>query len=102
MLKLNSMNWLNLVRVFLKKIIQNSVCFVIALSILQCVLILTCSDSYALYTPTLSASLDNLNAEINGNQILNSADKVGEYHLDLTVNTNNKTGYTAQSLLRFL
>lgn len=95
MLKLNSMNGLNLVRVFLKKIIQNSVCFVISLSILQCVLILTCSDSYALYTPTLSASLDNLNAEINGNQILNSADKVGEYYLDLTVNTNNKTGYTA-------
>ena len=95
MLKLNSMNGLNLVRAFLKKIIQNSVCFVISLSILQCVLILTCSDSYALYTPTLSASLDNLNAEINGNQILNSADKVGEYYLDLTVNTNNKTGYTA-------
>lgn len=95
MLKLNSMNGLNLVRVFLKKIIQNSVCFVIALSILQCVLILTCSDSYALYTPTLSASLNNSNAEINGNQILNSADKVGEYYLDLTINTNNKTGYTA-------
>lgn len=95
MLKLNSMNGLNLVRVFLKKIIQNSVCFVIAMSALQCVLILTCSDSYALYTPTLSASLNNSNAEINGNQILNSADKVGEYYLDLTVNTNNKTGYTA-------
>lgn len=89
------MNGLNLVRVFLKKIIQNSVCFVIAMSALQCVLILTCSDSYALYTPTLSASLNNSNAEINGNQILNSADKVGEYYLDLTVNTNNKTGYTA-------
>lgn len=95
MLKLNSMNGLNLVRVFLKKIIQNSVCFVIAMSALQCVLILTCSDSYALYTPTLSASLNNSNAEINGNQILNSADKVGEYYLDLAINTNNKTGYTA-------
>ena len=95
MLKLNSMNGLNLVRVFLKKIIQNSVCFVIAMSALQCVLILTCSDSYALYTPTLSASLDNLNTEVNGNQIVSSTDKTGEFALNLTVNTNNKTGYTA-------
>ena len=50
---------------------------------------------FALYTPTLSASVDNAAASVNGNQVINSANKTTEIPLNLTVNTNNKTGYTA-------
>ena len=50
---------------------------------------------FALYTPTLSASVDNTAASVNGNQVINSAHKTTEIPLNLTVNTNNKTGYTA-------
>ena len=50
---------------------------------------------FALYTPTLSASIDNAAASVNGNQVINSAHKTTEIPLNLTVNTNNKTGYTA-------
>ena len=50
---------------------------------------------FALYTPTLSASVDNTVASVNGNQVINSTNKTTEIPLTLTVNTNNKTGYTA-------
>ena len=49
----------------------------------------------ALYIPTLSASVDNAVASVNGNQVINSANKTTEIPLNLTVSTNNKTGYTA-------
>ena len=49
----------------------------------------------ALFVPTLSASLDQAAASVNGNQVINSANKTTEIPLNLTVNTNNKTGYTA-------
>ena len=50
---------------------------------------------FALYTPTLSASVDQTNLQINGNQVINSTNKTIEIPLNLTVNTNNKTGYMA-------
>ena len=50
---------------------------------------------FALYTPSLSASVDNTVASVNGNQVINSTNKTTEIPLNLTVNTNNKTGYTA-------
>jgi len=50
---------------------------------------------FALYTPTLSASVDNTAVSVNGNQVINSTNKTTEIPLNLTVNTNNKTGYTA-------
>ena len=53
------------------------------------------SQVFALFTPTLSASVDNTAALINGNQVINSTSKTTEIPLSLTVNTNNKTGYTA-------
>ena len=52
-------------------------------------------NTFALFTPTLSASLDNTAASVNGNQVINSTNKTTEIPLNLTVNTNNKTGYTA-------
>ena len=35
------------------------------------------------------------NLQVNGNQVINSTNKTTEIPLNLTVNTNNKTGYTA-------
>ena len=53
------------------------------------------NEASALFTPTLSASVDNTAASVNGNQVINSTNKTTEIPLNLTVNTNNKTGYTA-------
>ena len=43
--------------------------------------------------PTLSASVDQANLQVNGNQVINSTDKTTEIPFNFTVNTNNKTGY---------
>ena len=53
------------------------------------------NNTFALYAPALSASVDQVNLQVNGNQVINSTDKTTEIPLNLTVNTNNKTGYTA-------
>lgn len=45
--------------------------------------------------PTLSASVDQANLQVNGNQVINSTDKTTEIPFHFTVNTNNRTGYTA-------
>ena len=50
---------------------------------------------FAKYKATLSASVDNAAVSVNGNQVINSMNKTTEIPLNLTVNTNNKTGYTA-------
>ena len=52
-------------------------------------------NTFALFTPTLSASVDQTNLQVNGNQVINSTNKTTEIPLNLIVNTNNKTGYTA-------
>ena len=52
-------------------------------------------NTFALYTPTLSASVDQANLQVNGNQVINSTDKTSEIPFNFTVNTNNRTGYTA-------
>ena len=57
-------------------------------------LILT-SNTFALFVPTLSASVDQTNLQVNGNQVINSIDKTTEIPFNFTVNTNNRTGYTA-------
>ena len=56
---------------------------------------LNTNNTSALFVPTLSASIDNTTASVNGNQVINSTNKTTEIPLNLTVNTNNKTGYTA-------
>ena len=53
------------------------------------------NEASALFIPTLSASIDNTAASVNGNQVINSTHKTTEIPLNLTVNTNNRTGYTA-------
>ena len=57
--------------------------------------IILSSNTFALFVPTLSASIDRANLQVNGNQIINSTDKTTEIPLNFIVNTNNKTGYTA-------
>ena len=52
-------------------------------------------NTSALFVSTLSASIGQANLQVNGNQVINSADKTTEVSLNLIVNTNNKTGYTA-------
>ena len=52
-------------------------------------------NTFALYTPTLSASVDQANLQVNGNQVINSTDKTTEIPFNFIVNTNNRTGYTA-------
>ena len=49
----------------------------------------------ALFVPTLSASVDQANLQVNGNQVINSTDKTTEIPFNFTVDTNNRTGYTA-------
>ena len=53
------------------------------------------NEALALFTPTLSASVDQANLQVNGNSVINSTDKTTEIPFNFTVNTNNRTGYTA-------
>ena len=53
------------------------------------------NNTFALFTPTLSASIDQANLQVNGNSVINSTDKTTEIPFNFTVNTNNRTGYTA-------
>ena len=52
-------------------------------------------NTSALFVPTLSASVDNSAVSVNGNQVINSTSQTSELPIRVTVNTNNKTGYTA-------
>ena len=52
-------------------------------------------NTSALFVPTLSASVDQANLQVNGNQVINSTNKTTEIPFNFTVNTNNRTGYTA-------
>ena len=56
-------------------------------------LILT-NNASALFVPTLFASVDQANLQVNGNQVINSTDKTTEIPFYFTVNSNNRTGYT--------
>ena len=85
---MNSQNSLSQI-VFLCKKFLLIFCFTVIL------LGLKTQNIEALFVPTLSASVDNTTASVNGNQVINSANKTTEIPLNLTVNTNNKTGYTA-------
>ena len=53
------------------------------------------NNTLALYISTLSASVDQANLQVNGNQVINSTNKTTEIPFNFTVNTNNRTGYTA-------
>ena len=65
------------------------------LALVSCLNLVFSKNTFALYTPTLSASVDQANLQVNGNQVINSTDKTTEIPFNFTVNTNNRTGYTA-------
>ena len=52
-------------------------------------------NTSALFRPNLSVSISDNQVNINGNQIINSVSQTSELPIQVTVNTNNKTGYTA-------
>ena len=69
--------------------------FVLLLGLISFSNLIFSNNTFALFTPTLSASVDNTAVSVNGNQVINSTNKTTEIPLNLTVNTNNKTGYTS-------
>ena len=69
--------------------------FILFLGLISFSNLIFSNNTFALFTPTLSASVDQTNLQINGNQVINSTNKTTEIPRNLTVNTNNKTGYTA-------
>ena len=52
-------------------------------------------NSFAEYKATLSASVSETTASINGTEIIESSDETAEHSINLKINTTNKTGYTA-------
>ena len=52
------------------------------------------NNTFALFIPTLSASIDNATISVNGNQVLVSNSKTTEIPFRLVVDTNNRAGYT--------
>ena len=68
---------------------------VVFLGLISCSNFILTNNTSALFVPTLSASVDQANLQVNGNQVINSTDKTTEIPFNFTVNTNNRTGYTA-------
>ena len=52
-------------------------------------------NSFAEYKATLSASVNESTASIDGTEIIESSDETAEHAINLKVKTTNKTGYTA-------
>ena len=52
-------------------------------------------NSFAEYKATLSASVNESTASIDGTEIIESSDETAEHNINLKVKTTNKTGYTA-------
>lgn len=65
------------------------------MALVSCLNLVFSKNTFALYTPTLSASVNQTNLQVNGNSVINSTDKTAEIPFNFTVNTNNRTGYTA-------
>lgn len=84
---MNSQNSLSQI-VFLCKKFLLILCFTIIL------LGLRTQNVEALFVPTLSAAVGQTDLQVNGNQVINSSNSNTEIPLNLTVNTNNRTGYT--------
>ena len=69
--------------------------FLISLCLSIFIFNLNATTVFAVQTPTLSVSVDNAAVNVNGNQVINSVNGITELPLNLTINTTNKTGYTA-------
>ena len=77
-------------------IFSNKIIFGFFIGLLSFTLNFTFSqNSFAEYKATLSASVNEDTAAINGTEIIESSDETAEHEINLKINTTNKTGYTA-------
>ena len=73
-----------------------SIIFMFLIGLVSILLNFTFShNSFAEYKATLSASVNEDTAAINGTEIIESSDETAEHAINLKVKTTNKTGYTA-------
>ena len=73
-----------------------SIIFMFLIGLVSILLNFTFShNSFAEYKATLSASVNEDTAAINGTEIIESSDEMAEHAINLKVKTTNKTGYTA-------
>ena len=69
--------------------------FGLFLALVSCLNLVFSNNTFALFTPTLSASVDNSDVTVSGNDVINTYSKTSFNLMILTVKTNNRTGYTA-------
>ena len=74
---------------------RKNLTFLSGLCLLILIFNLNSASVFAAQTPTLSVSVDNAAVNVNGNQVINSVNGTTELPINLTINTTNKTGYTA-------
>ena len=73
-----------------------SIVFLLLIGFVSILLNFTFShNSFAEYKATLSASVNESTASIDGTEIIESSDETAEHNINLKVKTTNKTGYTA-------
>ena len=73
-----------------------SIIFILLIGLVSVLLNFTFShNSFAEYKATLSASISESTASIDGTEIIESSDETAEHEINLKINTTNKTGYTA-------
>ena len=73
-----------------------SIIFMFLIGLVSVLLNFTFShNSFAEYKATLSASVNESTASIDGTEIIESSDETAEHEINLKINTTNKTGYTA-------
>ena len=73
-----------------------SIIFMLLIGLVSVLLNFTFSqNSFAEYKATLSASVNEDTAAIDGTEVIESSDETTEHAINLKVKTTNKTGYTA-------
>ena len=73
-----------------------SIIFIFLIGLVSFLLNFTFSqNSFAEYKATLSASVNEDTASIDGTEVIESSDETTEHAINLKVKTTNKTGYTA-------
>ena len=73
-----------------------SIIFMILIGLVSVLLNFTFShNSFAEYKATLSASVNEDTASIDGTEVIESSSETAEHNINLKVKTTNKTGYTA-------
>ena len=73
-----------------------SIIFMLLIGFVSVLLNFTFShNSFAEYKATLSVSVNEDTAAIDGTEVIESSDETAEHEINLKINTTNKTGYTA-------